>query len=284
MPLVQTNDGINLFYHDWGTGEPVLFVHGWVLGGDCWEYQMTELANAGLRCIAHDRRGCGRSDQPWDGYDMDTLADDLSQLIEHLDLRGATLVAHSMGAGEVTRYLSRHGTDRVARIVLVAPTTPFLLKTADNPFGLERAFFDNFIVGLEKDRPQALTLAAPTFFGSGSSVSQESVEWGIRLALRASLRATVALFRANAVTDYRPEMAAYTVPTLILHGDADQLAPLDVTGRRTAEAIPGSRLETYEGGGHGIFLTEKDRVTVGVRAFISSAGGDGVAGATAASH
>ena len=165
--FIETRDSVSLFYKDWGTGNPVVFVHGWALGADMWEYQMPSLADKGLRCIAYDKRGCGRSGQPWGGYDFDTFADDLAMLIEQLDLREVTLVGHSMGCGDITRCLSRHGAERVARAALVAPTTPFILRTADNPEGLEKSVFDNIVAELCRDRPRFLAASAPAFFGTG---------------------------------------------------------------------------------------------------------------------
>jgi pimeloyl-ACP methyl ester carboxylesterase len=261
-PLVETADGTRLFYKDWGTGAPLVFVHGGQLGADMWEYQMTPLVGEGLRCIAYDRRGCGRSSQPGHGYDVDTLADDLAALLAQLDLRGVTLVGHSNGCGDIARYLSRHGADRVARAVLVAPTTPFLLKTADNPNGLDMNVFEATIAELINDRPRFLTSFAPIFFSvglPGVAVSPELAQWGVELALQASPLATIAMTRTFAETDFRPDMRAFTMPTLVIHPAGDQVAPLELCGRRTARAIAGSRLEVYDTG-HGLFITEKERL------------------------
>ena len=258
-----------LFFQDWGQGDPVVFCHGWAVGADLWEYQTTPLSTQGLRCIAFDRRGCGRSDQPDRGYDFDTFADDLADLIDHLDLDGVTLVAHSMAAGEVTRYLSRHGAARIAGAVLLAPTTPFLLQTDDNPDGAPAAAAEGLMAALAEDRPAWLAAAAPAFFGAG--VSPEIVDWGVRLILRASARATIEMVRTMNFTDFRAEMDAFTIPTLVIHGDADQIAPLDRTGRRTAELIPGAELVVYEGASHGLFFTEKDRFNADLLAFVRTA-------------
>ena len=271
--FIETRDRVSLFYKDWGTGNPVVFVHGWALGADMWEYQMPSLAGKGLRCIAYDKRGCGRSGQPWGGYDFDTFADDLAMLIEQLDLREVTLVGHSMGCGDITRYLSRHGAERVARAALVAPTTPFILRTADNPEGLEKSVFDNIVAELCRDRPRFLAASAPAFFGTGgpnSPVSQEMIQWAVGLFFQASPKAMTDMIRAMSETDLRKDMHAFTVPTLIIHGDADQGAPIDLTGRRTAQAIPGSELKVYEGAAHGLFITEKDRLNTDLLAFIQS--------------
>lgn len=273
MPFVETADRTRLAYDDWGTGEPIVFVHGWALCGEVWEYQAVHLADQGLRCIAYDRRGCGRSDRPGHGQDYDTLADDLAAVIEGLDLSGVTLVAHSMGAGEVARYLSRHGAGRVARAVLVAPTTPFLLRTADNPDGFDRELYDGMRAALALDRPAFMAASAPGFFGlgpagDGLNASPEMARWAIDMALRSSPKTTLDTIRTFSETDFRPEMGAFTVPTLVVHGDADANVPLDLCGRRTAAAIPAGRLLVYEGAAHGLHLTHKDRLNRDLLAFV----------------
>jgi non-heme chloroperoxidase len=271
MPFIETGDGTAIFYKDWGIGKPVVFSHGWCLGADIWEYQMVPLASQGLRCIAHDRRGCGRSSQPWNGHDHDTMADDLARLLDRLDLREVTLVGHSMGGSDIARYLSRHGTGRVARVALVATTLPFLTRTADNPDGIDRGVFDQLIADLTRDRPRTMAAGAPGFFGvglPGVSVSDEMIQWGIGLALQASPRATIEMQRAGAETDLRPDLRSFTVPTLLVHGDGDVGAPLELTAARVARAIPGSQLLVYEGHGHGLFLTAPDRFNRDLLAFI----------------
>lgn len=273
MPFVETADRTRLAYDDWGTGEPVVLVHGWALCGEVWEYQAVHLADQGLRCVAYDRRGCGRSDRPGRGHDCDTLADDLAAVIEGLDLSGVTLVAHSMGAGEVARYLSRRGAGRVARAVLLAPTTPFLLRTADNPDGFDLDLYDGMRAALTMDRPAFMAASAPGFFGPGPggdglAASPEMARWAIDMALRSSPKTTLDTIRTFSETDFRPEMGAFTVPTLVVHGDADANVPLDLCGRRTAAAIPGSRLLVYEGAAHGLHLTHKDRLNRDLLAFV----------------
>jgi pimeloyl-ACP methyl ester carboxylesterase len=271
MPFLDTSDRTRLYYKDWGTGKPLVFIHGGQLGADMWEYQMPYLTSQGRRCIAYDRRGCGRSDQPWHGYDYDTFSDDLAALIEHLDLGEVTLVGYSNGAGEVARYLSRHGAGRIARAALVAPTTPFLLRTADNPEGVDKSVFDDMVAELSKDRPHYFAVTAPSFFGVGLpdvSVSPELMQWGVGLALQASPKATIDITRAFSETDFRPDMCAVTVPTLIIHGDADQTVPFEVSGRKTAQAIPVSQLKVYEGAAHGLFITHKDRLNQDLLAFM----------------
>jgi non-heme chloroperoxidase len=271
MPFIETADRTAIFYKDWGKGNPVVFSHGWCLGADIWEYQMVPLAGRGLRCIAHDRRGCGRSSQPWSGHDFDTLADDLAALMDQLDLREVTLVGHSMGTAEIARYLSRHGTGRVARVALVATTLPFLMATDDNPGGIDRGVFEQLVADLRRDRPRAMAAGAPGFFGVGLPgvvISDEMIRWGIGLALQASPAATIELQLASAGTDFRPDLRSFTVPTLLVHGDGDLGSPLELTARRTARAIPGSQLVTYEGHGHGLFLTAADRLNRDLLAFI----------------
>lgn len=270
-PFIETRDRTRLFYKDWGKGKPVVFIHGWVLNADIWEYQMTDLCSQGLRCIAYDRRGCGRSSQPAQGYDYDTFADDLAALIEQLDLHEVTLVAHSMGGGEIARYLSRYGAERIDRAMFVASTTPFLLKTADNPDGVDRSFYDDMVAELNHDRPHYLAAVAPTFFGVGLptvSVSPEMMQWALGLALKASPKASIDMVRALSETDFRPDMEAITVPTSIVHGDSDKYVPFEVSGRKTAQAIPGSQLKVYEGAAHGLFITHKERFNRDLLAFI----------------
>jgi non-heme chloroperoxidase len=171
IPYIESRDDTRLFYKDWAMSKPVVFIHGWALGAHMWEYQMPYLAGKGLRCVAYDKRGCGRSSQPWSGYDFDTFADDLAAVIEHLDLWKVTLVGHSMGCGDIARYLSRHGAERIARAALVAPTTPYILKTADNPEGLDKTVFDNIVAELSRDR-HFLAAGAPAFFGTEARIPQ----------------------------------------------------------------------------------------------------------------
>ena len=271
MPYIETNDHTQLFYRDWGIGPTVLFVHGWAVGADIWEYQMTPLSSDGLRCIAYDQRGCGHSDDPGRSFDYDTLADDLASVLQKLDLNNVTLVGHSMGGGVIARYLSRHSADRIARTVLVATTTPFLLQTEDNPMGIDQSVFETIVAGLLEDRPGYYAKIAPSFFGNDQAsglVSPEIVQWGIDLAMQASAKATIELNRTLSRNDLRADMKSFTVPTLIIHGDADQGNPLELTGQKTAEMIPGSRLIVYEGGPHGVFITHKNRFNADIRAFI----------------
>lgn len=271
MAFIETRDGASLYYNDIGAGRPVVFIHGWPLDADMWEYQTTVLAAEGLRCITYDRRGFGRSSQPWTGYDYDTFADDLSDLLEGLDLRDVTLVGFSMGGGEVARYLSRHGAGRIAKAVLVACVTPFLLKTDDHPQGADKSNFDQMVEGLNKDRPQFLTEFAPSFYGNtllDHKASPGILQWSLMMAMLASPKATIDCVRAFSETDMRADMAAFTVPTLIIHGTADKTVPIDVTGRVAAKMIAGAKFIEYEGEPHGLFFTAKDRLNADLLAFI----------------
>jgi non-heme chloroperoxidase len=271
--IVETRDGTRLFYQDWGTGKPVVFVHGWGLGAAMWEYQTIALADRGLRCIAYDKRGCGRSDRPSFGYDFDTFANDLAALIEQLDLENVTLVGFSAGGGDVARYLSRHGTVRVAKTILINTITPFILKTDDNPDAIDRSVFDAMIKALEFDRPQYMTASAPSFFGLGLptvSISPELMQWGIELSLQASPKATIEMVRAFYMTDFRSDLDAFNMPTLIIHGDKDLNHPISITGQKTAQAISGSQFEIYEGAAHGLFVTHKEQLNRDLLAFIQS--------------
>ena len=266
ISFIETNDRTTLFHKDWGSGRPVVFLHGWALNSDMWQYQMIHLANQGFRCIAYDRRGHGRSSDPGRGYDYDTLAGDLASVMERLDLRDAVLVGHSMGAGEVVRYLTRYGTKRVSRALLLAPTLPFILKTEDNPDGVDRHVLDTVRARYCTDFPKWLADSAPPFFLP--ETSPEMVQWAVRMALQASLKALVDANRTDTEADFRPEMRKIATPTLIIHGDRDHSAPLDFTGRRTAKLIPGSELKVYEGAPHGLFITHMERLNRDLLAFV----------------
>jgi non-heme chloroperoxidase len=275
MPYFSTADGTDLFFRDWGSGEPVVFIHGWGLSSDMWEYQLPTFAERGLRCVAYDRRGCGRSDQPGDGSEFDTLADDLAALLDHLDLREATLVAHSMGSGEVARYLTRHGAGRVARVALISPTLPFLMRTHDNPEGVDPAVFDGIVAALRADRPGFLAQLAPGAVGAGLpgvEVSDALIAWGLGLFLPSSPKATIDTARTHAATDLRADMASFTMPTLIIHGDSDVLVSFEVSGRRAAEMIAGSTLSVYEHASHWPFVTHRERLNEELLAFAQSHG------------
>jgi pimeloyl-ACP methyl ester carboxylesterase len=265
--FVTTPDHQRLAYIDRGKGAPVVFIHGWSLGSAIWALQTDWLVDHGLRVVAYDRRGHAGSDKPADGYDFDTLAADLAAVLDQLDLDDVTLVGHSMGAGEVARYLARHGRKRIARTMLVAPTTPFALKTADNPGGIDRVVYDKIVAALEADRLAYLAAGAPGFFGPGAE--PELMDWGLEIARQASLPALVKCLRAFSETDFRPDMQAFTLPTLIVYGTGD--APsMAKNAARTAAAIAGSRVESYEGSPHGLFLTDPERFNRDLLGFIRS--------------
>lgn len=265
--LLDAGDGTSLFFKDWGSGRPLVFVSAWGLHSDFWEYQMTYLADQALRCVGYDRRGHGRSSQPGHGYDFDTLADDLAVLLEHLDLRDVVLVGHSMGCAEVVRYLSRYGAGRVARAVLVATVTPFTMKTQDNPDGVDRSVLEAGRAMLRRDFPRTIAEAAPGFFGVSNPVSEATRQWWTAMILQSSLRGLLELHRAFTETDFRPELRTIPVPTLLIHGDSDVSTPLEQTGRRSARLIPRSRLEVYEGAAHGLLITHIDRLNANLLAF-----------------
>ncbi|HEY4891719.1 MAG TPA: alpha/beta hydrolase [Reyranella sp.] len=265
--FMTTTDNRRLAYLDRGRGAPVVFIHGWSLGSAIWSLQTDWLAERGLRVVAYDRRGHAGSDKPADGYDFDTLAADLAAVLDQLDLNDVTLVGHSMGAGEVARYLARHGRKRIARTLLVAPTTPFALKTADNPDGIDRAVYDKIVATLEADPPAYLAAGAPGFFGRGAE--PEMVEWGLSIARQASVPALVKCLRAFSETDFRADMRAFTMPTLIVYGTGD-VPSMAKNAARTAALIAGSRVAPYEGAPHGLFLTDPARFNRDLLEFIRS--------------
>ncbi len=257
--FVRTADGVNLFYRDWGQGEPIVFVASWSLPSDSWNYQMLALSEQGFRCVAFDRRGHGRSSDPGRGYDFDTLANDLAAVLDVLDLRGVTLVGHSMGPGEIVRYLTRHGGDRVARIALLGATTPLLFRTADNPDGIDASYFEAFRRDeLMRDFPKWIEDNFPPFVTPETSPQMR--DWVGGMALRTSGKALLDTNRAVTTADFREELPKITVPTLVIHGDRDVTAPLDITGRRTADLVPDAKLQVYEGAPHGLFVTHIDRL------------------------
>lgn len=270
MATFQTTDGTTLFHTEWGAGQPVVFAHSWGLNSDMWNYQVPDLVDAVCRCIVYDRRGHGRSERVGHGYDCDTLAGDLAALIEHLDLRDVTLVAHSFGAKEAVRYIANHGAERVARVVLVAPTTPYLLRTPDNPQGADRAFFEATAAALRRDVGQWCTDNAGPFFGTDTWVSSATLDWTLRMIVDTPLQVLLDTLWANVETDCREDLRRLPVPTLVLHGDADASAPLEITGRPTAALLPDGELKVYPDTGHGLYVSEHDRVNADVLAFIRS--------------
>ena len=262
---VRTRDGVGLFVRDWGEGRPVLFVHSWAMQSAMWAYQVADLSDQGLRCVAYDRRGHGRSDIPAGGYDMDTLAADMAEVIEQLDLKDAVLVGHSMGCGEILRYVSRHGTGRVAKIAFLAPATPFPLQTADNPHGAPMAYFEQMWAAWAKDFPRWAEENKGPFFTP--QTSPQMIDWVIRMLLETPTPVAIATSRAMVTTDLRGDLAKVDRPTLVLHGDKDASAPLELTGRPTAAGIRGAVLKVYPGAPHGLFLTHLDQVNRDLLAF-----------------
>ncbi len=272
MNYVTTRDDTKLYVKDWGTGRPVILIHGWPLSADSWDDQAMAIAQAGFRAIAYDRRGFGRSSQPWSGYDYDTLADDLADVIAATGANDATLVGFSMGGGEVARYMSRHKGKQVAQAVLISSIVPFLLKTPDHPEGIDQSVFDEKLSQLKEDRPHFLADFYKTFYGVGvisQPVSNEVLEWSRSVSMQASLKATVDCSRALASTDFRPDLAAFEVPTLLIHGTADKNVPIDITSRVAVKAIRQAKLIEYEGAAHGVLATHKEQVTKDLLAFLT---------------
>ena len=273
MANFKTTDGTNLYYKDWGSGQPIVFSHGWPLSSDAWEDQMMFLASNGYRVIAHDRRGHGRSEQPWNGNDMNTYADDLGALIEKLDLKDAILVGHSTGGGEVVRYIGRFGTKRVAGAVLVGAVTPGMLKTDKNPEGLPMSVFDGIREGVTKDRAQFFKDFTAPFYGAnreGSKISDGLRESFVLLGMQAGLKAVLDCIAAFSESDFTEDLAKFDVPTLIIHGDDDQIVPIDVTARRVQKLVKSSELKIYKGGAHPLPSTEKDQINQDILTFAKS--------------
>jgi non-heme chloroperoxidase len=274
MPLITTTDGSEIYYKDWGEGQPVVLSHGWPLNSDSWEAQMLFLASHGYRCVAHDRRGHGRSSQPWDGNEMDTYADDLAELIEALNLRDAVLIGFSTGGGEVARYIGRHGTERVAKAVLVSAVPPFMLRTEDNPGGVPIEVFDEIRAGSIADRSQQYKdLADGPFFGKnrpGADVSQGVRDAFWRQGLQSGHRNALECIAAFSATDFRGDLEKFDVPTLVIHGDDDQVVPFSVGGQASAALIDGATLKVYPGAPHGITDTHKEQLSNDLLAFLDS--------------
>ncbi len=270
MPFVEARDGTSLFVNDWGGGRPVVLVHGWPLNGASWEYQSVKLVEAGFRVVVPDRRGFGRSDQPWSGYDYETLADDVAAVLEARDLHDAVVVGFSMGGGEVAKLLGRNH-PRLGKAVLVSSVAPFMLKTDDNPEGVDGSIFDQMIDGVRSDRPEFLTEFGKKFYGramlGGAAVSTGIQQWTLMMAMQASPRATIECVKAFGRTDFRADLARASKPVLVIHGTADQTVPIDVAGRRAAAMVPGATLIEYEGAPHGLFVTEHARLADDLIAF-----------------
>ena len=270
MPTFTTKDSVTLHYKDWGKGQPIVFSHGWPLSSDAWEKQMLFLAEKGYRCIAHDRRGHGRSDQPWNGNDMDTYADDLAALINHLGLEKAILVGHSTGGGEVTRYVGRHGSEKVAGLVLIGAVTPGMLKTDQNPDGLPMSVFDGIRDGVRKDRAQFFKDLTTPFFGAnrdGHKVSDGMRETFVALGLQGSLKAEMDCIAAFSESEFTADLAKCTMPVLVIHGDDDQVVPIDNTGRRVTKLVKHAEFKPYKGGDHGLPATHTEQINADLLAF-----------------
>jgi non-heme chloroperoxidase len=273
MSIVTTRDATNIFYKDWGDGHPVVFSHGWPLNADAWDDQLFFVASHGYRAIAHDRRGHGRSSQKWAGNDLDTYADDLAVLMDTLDLYNVVLVGHSTGGGEVTRYIGRHGTKRVAKAVLVGAIPPLMLKTEANPGGLPLSAFDAIRAGVTGDRAQYYKDLSASFYGAnrpGSKVSQGLRDQFWLQSMQVGLKGAYDCVKAFSETDLTEDLKAFDIPTLFIHGDDDQIVPIDDSARLAAKIVKDATLKVYPGAPHGLTATEKDRFNADLLAFIKA--------------
>ena len=273
MSTITTKDGTQIYYKEWGTGQPVVFSHGWPLSADAWESQIVFLASNGYRCIAHDRRGPGRSSQPWNGNEMDTYADDLSELIETLDLHGATLVGHSAGGGEVARYIGRYGTKRVAKVVLVSAVPPLMLKVNSNPDGLPIQTFDAIRAGVAADRSQFFKDLTAPFFGAnrpGAKVSQGVRDTFWFRGMQGGLKNQLDCIKAFSETDFTEDLKKFDMPTLIIHGDDDQIVPIGASAHASSKLVKHPTLKVYPGASHGLADTHKDQLNADLLAFLKT--------------
>ncbi len=271
MPYIQTQDGTEIYYNNVGTGAPVVLIHGWPLSGDSWDVQANFLGEHGVRVVTYDRRGFGKSGKPWNGYDYDTMASDLHTLLEILDVHGATLVGFSMGGGEVVRYLSKYGSARVAKAVLVAAVTPFLLKTDSNPDGVPSSVFEGIEEQIRKDRPAFLESFGPKFYGRSAlhhTVSDGQLAWSQAMAFTSTTRSMLAAAKSWSTTDFREEMKRITIPVLVIHGTRDETVPIEVSGRLSAKLLPNATLSEYDGEPHGLFLTAADKLNEELLQFV----------------
>ncbi len=274
MPYIESSTGketTRLYYEDWGTGKPMVFIHGWPSSHEMWEYQLTYFAAKGFRVIAYDRRGFGKSFKPWESYDYNALAGDLKLVLDTLDLRDVTLVGFSMGGGEVVRYCSKYNSERISRIVLVSSVIPFMLKTKDNPEGIAQQVFDGFIEKILEDRPAFLVEFGKQFFGEtfiNHPVSQPFMNWAHALTLQGAPKATIDCIGSFSGTDFRKELASIKLPALIIHGDKDKTVPIEVSSERTAKMMPAAIYKVYEGAPHGLFYTNKDQLNTDIEEFM----------------
>ncbi|WP_378740586.1 alpha/beta fold hydrolase [Nocardia brasiliensis] len=272
MPYFSSHDGTTLHYQDWGSGNPVLFLAGGWLSSTSWELQMLPLTRAGLRCLSYDRRGHGKSDWVGHGYDYDSLADDLAAFLTHLDLRGVTVVAHSMAGGELIRYLTRHGNDRIARIALVSATAPYLAHAADNPNGIPQPVFEAVNAARAADRPLWMEQNAQAFFAThlGNQVSSARIAWMVQKCMDCSLLAADEIMNTVYTADLRDELRAITLPALVIHGDADASAPIELCGRVTKELLADCVYKEYPATGHGIMITHAAQLNADLLEFIKA--------------
>lgn len=276
MPMIETRDGTRLDVKSWGSGRPIVLIHGWPLSGASWDPIALALAEAGYRAIVYDRRGFGRSDQPWRGYDYDTFADDLADVMASQNAtQDVALVGFSMGGGEIARYLSRHGGKGVSQVALISTVVPFLLQTPDNPDGAPEATLQQIADGLRQDRAHFLRGFFKDVFGAGlltSPVSSEVLDQAWTMAMQAGLHPTIAAAQAFGHTDFRPDLASFTVPTLVIHGTADKTVPIDATGRAVARAVSQAKLIEYDGEPHAVFSTQPARLTRDLLDFLGGPG------------
>jgi len=273
MGTITTRDGTEIYYKDWGSGQAVVFSHGWPLSADAWDDQMLFLGARGYRCIAHDRRGHGRSSQPWNGNEMDTYAEDLATLVEALELKDAIHVGHSTGGGEVARYIGRHGTERVTKTVLISAVPPLMLKTAANPGGSPLAAFDGIRAGVLADRSQFFKDLSGPFYGAnrpGAKVSEGLRDSFWLQGMQAGLKGVVDCIKAFSETDFTQDLKKFDVPTLILHGDDDQIVPIGASAMLSSKIVKGSTLKVYPGAPHGLPSTHKDQVNADLLAFFKA--------------